>query len=256
VGFAVAPDAYDRFMGRYSIPLAPLFADFVGVAPGQRVADVGCGTGALTAELVERLGADAVVAVDPSAPFVEAIRERHPRVEVHRAGAEQLPLPDDTFDAALAQLVVHFMTDPVAGLLEMSRVVKPGGVVAACVWDFDEGGSPLSLFWTAATDLDAGAPGEDSLPGTRRGHLASLLGEAGVEAIEQAELVIEVRHQSFEEWWQPFELGVGPAGAYVAALSPRQRGRLEEHCRELVPEPPFVVTAAAWAAKGRVATAR
>jgi SAM-dependent methyltransferase len=256
VGFVVSPDAYDRFMGRYSIPLAPLFADFVGVAPGQRVADVGCGTGALTAELVERLGADAVVAVDPSAPFVEAIRERHPRVEVHRAGAEQLPLPDDTFDAALAQLVVHFMTDPVAGLLEMRRVVKPGGVVAACVWDFDEGGSPLSLFWTAATDLDARAPGEDSLPGTRRGHLELLLGAAGVEAVEHTELVIEVRHQTFEEWWQPFELGVGPAGSYVSALGQSERRRLEERCRELLPEPPFVVTAAAWAARGRVAAAR
>jgi len=205
---------------------------------------------------VERLGADAVVAIDPSAPFVDAIRERHPRVEVHRAGAEQLPLPDDTFDVALAQLVVHFMTDPVAGLLEMRRVVKPGGVVAACVWDFDEGGSPLSLFWTAATDLDARAPGEDSLPGTRRGHLELLLGAAGVEAVEHTELVIEVRHQTFEEWWQPFELGVGPAGSYVSALGQSQRRRLEERCRELLPEPPFVVTAAAWAARGRVAAAR
>jgi SAM-dependent methyltransferase len=253
VGFAVAPDAYDRFMGRYSVPLAPVFADFVGVAPGQRVADVGCGPGALTAELVKRLGDDAVVAVDPSAPFVEAVRERHPRVEVHRAGAEHLPLPDGSFDAAVAQLVVHFMTDPVAGLREMGRVVRPGGVVAACVWDFDEGGSPLSLFWTAATELDAQAPGESALPGTRRGHLVRLLGAAGVEAIEQAELVIEVQHRTFEEWWQPFELGVGPAGAYVAALGESQRRRLEARCRELLPEPPFVVTAAAWAAKGRVA---
>ena len=252
VGFAVSPDAYDRFMGRYSVPLAPVFADFVGVAPGRRVVDVGCGPGALTAELVERLGEDSVVAVDPSEPFVEAVRGRHPRVEVHRAAAERLPLPNDTFDAALAQLVVHFMTDPVAGLRDMSRVVKPGGVVAACVWDFDEGGSPLSLFWAAATDLDPQAPGEDSLPGTRRGHLARLLGEAGVEAVEQAELVVDVEHQTFEEWWQPFELGVGPAGSYVSALGQPERRRLEERCRDLLPEPPFVVTAAAWAARGRV----
>ena len=255
MGFVVAPDAYDRFMGRYSGPLAPVFADFIGVAPGQRVVDVGCGPGALTGELVKRLGEDAVVAVDPSAPFVEAVRERHPRVEVHLGGAEHLPLPDHTFDAAVAQLVVHFMTDPVAGLREMCRVVKPNGVVAACVWDFAEGGSPLSLFWTAAAELDAQAPGEHSLPGTRPGHLALLLGEAGVDAVEQAELVVEVRHRSFEEWWQPFELGVGPAGAYVSALGQPQRRRLEERCHELLPEPPFVVTAAAWAAKGRFATA-
>ncbi len=255
VGFAISPDAYDRFMGRYSVPLAPVFANFVGVKPGQRAVDVGCGPGALTAELVTRLGADSVVAVDPSAPFVEAVRERHPGVDVHRADAEQLPLPSRTFDAALAQLVVHFMTDPVAGLREMSRVVKSGGVVAACVWDFDEGGSPLSLFWTVATDLDAEALGEDSLPGTRRGHLELLLAEAGLGAIEHAELVIEVEHQTFEEWWRPFELGVGPAGSYVSSLGQPERRRLEERCRELLPEPPFVVAAAAWAARGRVATA-
>ena len=134
----------------------------------------------------------------------------------------------------------------------MSRVVKRGGAVAACVWDFGEGGSPLSLFWRAATDLDARAPGEGSLPGTRRGHLARLLGAAELEAIEHDELVIEVEHQTFEEWWQPFELGVGPAGSYVAVLDEREQRRLEERCRELLPEPPFVVTAAAWAARGLV----
>jgi SAM-dependent methyltransferase len=255
VGFAVSPDAYDRFMGRYSVPLAPVFASFVGVESGQRVLDVGCGPGSLTAELVKRLGDRSVVAVDPSEPFVEAVRERHPRVEVHRASAERLPLPNDTFDAALAQLVVHFMTDPVAGLRDMRRVVRPGGIVAACVWDFGEGGSPLSLFWAAATGLDAQAPGESSLPGTHRGHLARLLGEAGVEAVEQAELRVEVEHPSFEEWWQPFELGVGPAGAYVSALGEAERRRLAERCGELLPEPPFVVTASAWAASGRVPAA-
>lgn len=239
-------------MGRYSLPLAPVFADFVGLVSGQRAVDVGCGPGSLTGELVKRLGARSVVAVDPSEPFVDAARERHPRVEVHHASAEQLPLPSDTFDAALAQLVVHFMTDPVAGLRDMSRVVKAGGIVAACVWDFDEGGSPLSLFWAAATGLDAHAPGERSLPGTRRGHLAQLLSDAGVEAIEDSKLAVEVEHPSFDEWWQPFELGVGPAGAYVSALGQPERRRLEERCRELLPEPPFVVTASAWAASGRV----
>ena len=254
MGFAVSPDAYDRFMGRYSVPLAPVFANFVGVAPGQRVVDVGCGPGALTAELVKRLGDDSVVAVDPSEPFVEAVRERHPRVEVHRADAERLPLPNDTFDAALAQLVVHFMPDPVAGLRDMSRVVKPGGVVAACVWDFDEGGSPLSLFWTAARismlRLPARTPYREHAVVTSR----CCSGTQVSRPIEHAELVIEVEHQTFEEWWQPFELGVGPAGSYVSALGQPERRRLEERCRELLPEPPFVVTAAAWAASGRVGT--
>jgi ubiquinone/menaquinone biosynthesis C-methylase UbiE len=135
MSFVVAADAYDRFMGRYSVPLAPRFADFAAVAPGQHVLDVGCGPGALTAELVKRVGPDAVSAVDPSEPFVAAARERHPGVTVERAAAEQLPFGVGAFDAALAQLVVHFMTDPVAGLREMARVTREGGVVAACVWD-------------------------------------------------------------------------------------------------------------------------
>src|SRR4051812_5358868 len=108
--FAVGADAYDRFMGRYSVPLAPELADFAKVAAGQRVLDVGCGPGALTAELVRRVGAADVAAVDPSEPFAAAVRERYPGVSVQRAAAEQLPFPDQAFDAALAELVVHFMT--------------------------------------------------------------------------------------------------------------------------------------------------
>src|ERR687898_2831921 len=154
MSFTVAADAYDRFMGRYSVPLAPRLADFAGVAPGQRVLDVGCGPGALTAELATRLGADAVSAVDPSEPFVAAARERHPGVSVQRAAAEQLPFEDQAFDAALAQLVVHFMADPVVGLREMARVTRKGGFVAACVWDLAGGTAPLSLFWESARELD------------------------------------------------------------------------------------------------------
>lgn len=243
-------EAYDRFMGRYSIPLASVFADFAGVGVGSRVLDVGCGTGALTAELISRLGDQQVAAIDPSTTFVDAVRERHPGVELHCARAEHLPLLDDAFDFALAQLVVHFMIDPVGGLREMARVTKPGGVVAACVWDFDEGGSPLSFFWDAARDLDADAPGESSLPGTRRGHLAELLREAGMTDIDEAVLSIKVEHHSFEDWWDPFELGVGPAGSYLSTLATTARRRLMEHCSELLPTTPFSVTAAAWAARG------
>ena len=132
MSFDVSADAYLRFMGQYSEPLAVQFADLAGVGHGQRVLDVGCGPGALTAELVRRPG-DAVSAVEPSASFVAAVRERLPGMDVRRSAAEQLPFPADAFDAALAQLVVHFMTDPVQGLREMSRVTRPGGMVAACV---------------------------------------------------------------------------------------------------------------------------
>ena len=150
----MAPEAYDRFMGRYSALLAPQLADFAGVHDGQQVVDVGCGPGALTAELVRRVGADAVAAVDPSPPFVEAVRTRYPGVDVRLAPAEELPFADRVFDAALAQLVVHFMSDPLAGLAEMARVTRRGGVVAACVWDHAGGKGPLGLFWDAARELD------------------------------------------------------------------------------------------------------
>ena len=127
MSFNVAADAYDRFMGRYSTRLAPLTADFGGVEQGQRALDVGCGPGALTGELVARLGAEAVAAVDPSEQFVIAARERHPGVDVRQAAAEELPFPDAEFDVALAQLVVHFMADPIGSLREMARVTRPGG---------------------------------------------------------------------------------------------------------------------------------
>jgi SAM-dependent methyltransferase len=252
VSFVVGADAYDRFMGRYSVPLAPSLADFASVASGQRALDVGCGPGALTAELVRRLGPAAVTAVDPSEPFVAAARERHPDVSVRRAAAEQLPFADHAFDAALAQLVVHFMAEPVVGLREMARVTREDGVVAACVWDHAGGGGPLSVFWEAAHELDPDVEDESQLAGAREGHLAELLGAAGLREIEESTLSVEVEHPSFEDWWEPFTLGVGPTGAYVAGLDATQRDQLRDRCRELLPPAPFVLTARAWAARGLV----
>ena len=239
-------------MGRYSVPLAPRFADLASVAAGQRVVDVGCGPGALTTELVVRVGAAAVAAVDPSESFVAAAQERHPTVEVHRAAAEQLPFEDDSFDAAVAQLVVHFMADPIAGLREMARVTRPDGVVAACVWDHQGGSGPLSLFWRAVHDLDASFAGEAGLAGAGDGQLVRLFREAGLRQVEQHLLWVAVEHESFEEWWEPFTLGVGPAGAYVAGLDAAGRARLREQCHRLAPAAPFVVEAAAWAAQAVV----
>jgi SAM-dependent methyltransferase len=252
VSFNVAADAYDRFMGRYSLLLSPQLADFAGVRAGQRVIDVGCGPGALTAELVARLGPEAVAAVDPSEPFVAAARARNPGVDVQNASAEHLPYPDGTFDAALAQLVVHFMSDPVAGLAEMARVTRPGGVVAACVWDYGGGVSPLGVFWQAARELDSEVDDESGLAGTHEGHLADLMEAAGLRDVERATLTSSLEHQTFDEWWQPFTLGVGPAGKYVAGLDAGRQAELREKCRSLLPAAPFVVTARAWAARGLV----
>src|SRR5918999_2418041 len=195
--FNVAAESYDRFMGRYSLLLSPQMADFAGVQGGQRVLDVGCGPGALTAELVARLGASAVAAVDPSESFVAAARARHPGVDVRLASAERLPFADGAFDASLAQLVVHFMTDPVAGLAEMARVTRRDGVVAACVWDHAGGQGPLSLFWDAARELDPDVEDESQLAGSREGHLAQLFQAAGLHEIEESTLSVNVEHPSF-----------------------------------------------------------
>jgi len=238
-------------MGRYSEPLAALFADLAGVRPGQRLLDVGCGPGALTAELVSRTGADAVSAVEPSASFAAAARDRLPGVDIRQATAEQLPFPDDAFDAALAQLVVHFMADPVTGLREMGRATRPGGVVAACVWDHAGGRGPLTVFWSAARELDPAVDDESGLPGVREGHLASLFAQAGLDQIQAARLTVRVRHAGFGPWWEPFTLGVGPAGAYLASLDPDQQAALRERCRQRLPAGPIEVSATAWAATGR-----
>ncbi len=252
MSFTVGADAYDRFMGRYSVLLAPQLADFAAVAAGQRVLDVGCGPGALTAELVTRLGPAAVSAVDPSEPFVAAIQERYPGVDVRRAAAEQLPFEDQAFDAALAQLVVHFMADPGAGLREMARVTREPGAVTACVWDHGGGHGPLSVFWEAARELDPGIEDESELAGASEGHLAELVQAAGMAGIEESVFSVSVSHPSFEDWWEPFTLGVGPAGAYTAGLNEKRQAELRELCRELLPAAPFVLTARAWAARGLV----
>ncbi len=215
-----------------------------------RAIDVGCGPGALTADLAVRCGAENVAAVDPSAAFVEAARERNPDVDVRQAPAEEIPFADDAFDFALAQLVVHFMTDPVGGLREMARVTRPGGVVAACVWDYYGRTSPLSAFWTALEELDPAAENESYLAGAREGHLGELFRDAEIADVQESSLSVGVEFATFEEWWAPYELGVGPAGAYVAKLDNARRDALRELCRARTPQAPFTITGRAWAARG------
>jgi SAM-dependent methyltransferase len=248
--FEVAAEAYDRFMGRYSQQLSPQLADLAGVRAGQRVLDVGCGPGALTAELVARVGADAVSAVDPSEAFVAAARTRYPGVGVQRAAAEDLPFADGAFDAVLAQLVVHFLTDPVAGLREMKRVTSPGGTVVASVWDHAGERTPVAVFWQAARELDPDVRDESQLAGARRGHLAELFTEAGLSSVEETSLEATVRLASFDDWWEPFTLGVGPAGAYAQSRDEPSRELLRARCEELLPTAPFTLSTWVWAARG------
>ena len=250
MGFDVAAESYDRFMGRYSVLLSPQMADLADVHAGQRVLDVGCGPGALTAELVARVGAANVVAVDPSEPFVAAVRARYPGVAALRASAEHLPFEAGSSDATLAQLVIHFMSDPVAGLREMARVTRRDGVVAACVWDHGGQHGPLKDFWAAAREIDPNVDDESRLAGVREGHLAALSADAGLRDIVERTLSVSLEHPTFESWWEPFTGGVGPAGSFVASLDPERRTELRELCRSRLPPAPFTLTALAWAVRG------
>jgi SAM-dependent methyltransferase len=244
--FTAAADNYDRFMGRYSVQLGPQMSELAGVERGQRVLDVGCGPGALTAQLVAR-GA-AVSAVDPSPQFVAAARERNPGADVREANAEELPFEDDEFDATLAQLVVHFMADPLTGLREMARVTRTGGVVAACVWDNAGGHTPLGPFWRAVMKVDPTGEDESLLPGTREGHLGELFREAGIRDVQESAMPVRIEHATFDEWWQPFTGGVGPAGVYLKE-HPEREDDIRELCRAELGEP-FVLETRAWAARG------
>ncbi|QSR30530.1 SAM-dependent methyltransferase [Nocardioides sp. S5] len=249
--FEVAGEAYDRFMGRYSGPLAADLASWLAPSTGQRAIDVGCGPGALTGVLVDRLGADAVAAVDPSGPFVEACRARFPGVDVRQGTADSLPFDDDTFDVAAACLVVHFMPDPVAGLTEMVRVTSAGGWVAATVWDLAGSRAPMWPVWDAFGVIRPGGLAEERLPAGTGGELQRMLGAAGVRDVESVEMPVTVTHGTFEEWWTPYLEGVGPIGEELAALSPPDRRRVEDVCRDRLGPGPFDLTAVAYAARGR-----
>jgi SAM-dependent methyltransferase len=248
--FEVTADAYGRYMGRFSEPLAHRFADLLQLRQGQHALDVGCGPGALTAVLTERLGAGAIAAVDVSESFVAALRARLPGVDVRRAGAEHLPFDDSEFDVAAAQLVVHFMTDAVAGLTEMARVTRSGGLVAACVWDYGNGRGPLTPFWRAAHDLDPDVPDESDRAGTRAGQLHDMFAAAGLRDIQSSELAVTVTYPAFEDWWEPLTLGVGATATYMAGLDDAQRAALRVHCAAQLPTPPFGITGVAWSAVG------
>lgn len=249
-------DSYARFMGRFSEPLAPLFADLAPPPPDGRLLDVGCGPGVLTAVLAERYGAERVDAVDPSEAFVAAARERLPGVDVRRAAAEALPYADAAHAASYAQLVVHFMADPHAGIAEMCRVTRPGGPVSACVWDHGGGRGPLSPFWSVVGELEPGANRERWSTGSREGDLPRLFGDAGLRDVQAGELAVTIHLESFEAWWAPYEEPAGSVGDYLATRTPEQVAAIRETCRERLPDGPFDLTAVTWTVTGRSPSSR
>lgn len=252
--FQVDGGAYNLFMGRYSKPLADRFAEAAGVRAGHSALDVGCGPGALTSVLVDRLGAESVVACDPSPSFVEACANRHPDVEVRAGRAEALPFDDDRFEVVLAQLVLHFVSEPLPAAREMGRVARPGSTVGACVWDFDRGMEMLRRFWDAALAMDPGAPDEArTMRFGRPGELVALFDSAGLQGTTETMLTVRSTYRDFDELWAGFRAGVGPAGSYCQSLPSRARDRLERRLHAEVGEPtgPFTLDAVARCAIGR-----
>jgi SAM-dependent methyltransferase len=184
---------------------------------------------------------------------VASLRERMPTVDVRLGSAEDLPFEDDAFDLALAQLVVHFMRDPAAGLREMARVTRPGGTMAASVWDHAGGRGPLTPFWQAVTSVHPGVRDESGLAGAREGDLVARFESAGLVGVESASLTVSVTFGSFEQWWEPYTLGVGPAGAYLASLDDVRRAELRDLCARRMPAGAFTLEATAWCARGTIA---
>ena len=256
--FRASADAYDRHVGRYGPQLAFALIAFAGVEPRMRALDVGCGPGALTAALAERLGAARVCGTDPSEPFVEACRARLPGVEVVVAPAESLPLTDGDFDVALSQLVVNFMRDPEAGVGEMARVTRSGGVVASCVWDYGGEMTLLRAFWDAAREIDperaAAADEAVVMRWCAEGELGELWHAAGLADVRLGSLVVRASYASFEDLWSPLPTGVAPSGAFCKSLDTDRRAALRDAYRRRlgVGEGPFELTARAWAVAGTV----
>jgi SAM-dependent methyltransferase len=247
-------DAYENFMGRYSRSLAPEFARASEVQPGQRVLDVGCGTGALTSVLADIAGADNVAAVDPSEPFVSQCRDNVPGADVRVGPAEALPFGDGEFDRALSQLVFHFVDDPAASVAEMARVTRPGGVVSSCVWDMTGGMTMIGAYWAAVSE--AGVPGQSESErfGGKPGQLAGLWRDAGLRDVEDSTITVSSAYRDFDELWATFRAGVGPVGVHAESLEGDALDAVREALRRKVgsPEGAFELTATAWFAAGIV----
>jgi ubiquinone/menaquinone biosynthesis C-methylase UbiE len=252
VSFTAPGDAYDRFMGRYSHELAPRLVAFAGIAERIRALDVGCGSGLLTSALADQLGASNVAAADPSEPLLAACVRRVPGADVRRAPAEELPWPDASFDAVLSQLVLNFVADADVAVVEMCRVTAPGGIVASCTWDYAGGMRMLRTFWDAAAELDPRAPDESRMRYTSEEELESLWERGGLDDVVTGPLDVEVAYDGFDDYWEPFTLGVGPAGAFCASLDPQQRQALREGCFNRLGQPAgaFSLTARAFAVRG------
>ena len=254
--FQAATDLYGRFVGRYASALSAALIQAVGIEPGSRLLDVGCGPGGLAKAVAEVVGAENVAAVDPSEPFAAMCREQLPGADVRVAAAEELPFDADSFDGALAQLVVNFMSDAERGVGEMKRVVRPGGTVAACTWDYAGEMTMLRAYWDAAREVAPAAAQVDEAMTMRYANLEELTGlwrTVGLDDVTGGELWVSAAYEDFDDLWMPFPSGIGPAGAFCAVLEPERQEALRSAFARRLGDPsgPFELRARAWYVAGR-----
>jgi SAM-dependent methyltransferase len=253
-------EAYDVFMGRWSSRLAPLLVQFATVIDGDDVLDVGSGTGSLAAAVAAAAPSCRIVGIDRSEPYVAVARARHhsPRIRFEVGDAQQLPFGDARFDRTLSLLILNFVPDPGQALQEMIRVTRPGGTVAAAVWDYGDGMEMLRVFWDEAIALDPRADAKDErhMPLSRAGELAALWRAHHLKNVSDTPLTIETQFPSFEDYWSPFLQQQGPAGAHATALSTDDREQLELRLRRRLlgnrPDGPITLRARAWAVRAVV----
>jgi SAM-dependent methyltransferase len=251
---------YENFMGRWSRLLAPGYVAFAGVKNGDRVLDVGTGTGALASTLEATMASSEVTGVDPSEGFISYARKnaKSARLRFEVGDAQALRYKEGSFDQTMALLVMNFVPDHAKAIGEMRRVTRPQGVVSACVWDYDAGMEMLRFFWDEVVALDpAMAPKDErNMKLSRAGQLGELWRKAGLVNVREEPLLIEQAFASFGDYWGPFLKGAGPGGAYVVSLTAERRGQLEARMRKRLlgnrAEGAFVLKARAWCVRGEV----
>lgn len=254
-------DAYERYMGRWSRKIAPLFAAWVDASPGASWIDIGCGTGVLTAAVLARCEPSRVVGIDSAAAFLQTAEAQvaDPRVYFKQGDAQAIPEGDDAFGVAASGLVLNFVPDKDAAVREMVRVARPGGTVALYVCDYAGHMQVMRYFFDVATALDPRAREFDDgvkAPVCRPGPLAELFARAGVTDVEVRAIDIPTAFEIFDDYWTPFLAGTGSAPKYCMSLDEEARGQLREAIQRRLPTGPdgeILLAARAWAAKGRVA---